>query len=410
MFCRIFDDFSKQVIFGCGCSESYLKVLSWIFAFITVSSVAGFSSFLGFLYVPIIIVCLFYIVLGRIERINILYFLMYLSFGISALLASESMFNSKMRVLLFYGVTLLCSAGFSSYRACVFRSLIFRNIIILLSILTVGSFFAYFFGINFMKTYGTDMVVDVTKAGRFGGLYAHSMLLGPLSVLVALAFMHSFMTSRKKLYILLFFLSAAAVVMSSSRAAVLALGVATIFVLLFMKDTNGERGRLIGLLLGVFLIAIPIFDEFSSGLIEKQQNNIEAGGTLNSRESKWNNRIEEFYANPIFGVGFCAVDIKNTEDYDESGGVEPGSTHLSVLSMTGIMGFFAYLLVLLQALKNVIRSDNPIAQFRLSVLVAMLVHATFEGYALYAGGFLCFVYWLSIGVCIDFKKDELYVI
>lgn len=405
-----FVDFSREMIFDNKYPEFSLKLISWLFAFIAVSTVAGFSPlFLTRLYIPAIILCLFYLILGGIGHINIRYILMYFFFGLSALFASEPLFDSKIRVLLFYGVTLLCSAGFSSYRACVFRSLIFRNIIILLSILTVGSFFSYFLGINFMKTYGTDMVVDVTKAGRFGGLYAHSMLLGPLSVLVALAFMHSFMTSRKKLYILLFFLSAAAVVMSASRAAVLALGVATIFVLLFMKDTNGGRGRLIGLLLGVFLIAIPIFDEFSSGLIEKQQSNVEAGGSLNSREDKWNNRIQEFYSNPIFGVGFCAVDIKNTEDYNELGGVEPGSTHLSVLSMTGIMGFFAYLLVLLQALKNVMRADNPIAQFRLSILIAMLVHAIFEGYALYAGGLLCLVYWLSIGVCIDFKKNELYV-
>lgn len=199
-------------------------------------------------------------------------------------------------------------------------------------------------------------------------------------------------------------MAAAAVVMSASRGATLALGVPIIYLLLFMKDTGKNRNSLIGLLVIVSLASVSVADRIAIGLIDKQQRNEEVGSTFNSRESKWGNRIQEFNDNQIFGIGFCAVDIANTEDYNFAGGVEPGSTHLSVLSMTGVAGFIPYVLILFGAYRCVRREGNIIAKMRISFLLAMITHATFEGYALYAGGFLCLVYWLVIGQCYDYKK------
>ena len=50
---------------------------------------------------------------------------------------------------------------------------------------------------------------------------------------------------------------------------------------------------------------------------------------------------------------FFAVDIQNYEGYSNFGGVEPGNTHLSILSMTGLVGIILYLLVLIVAYKKV---------------------------------------------------------
>lgn len=381
------------------------KRLAWLFAVVAVSNVTGFNiSLLGNLYIPICGICLLYILACGKLKIDGLYVIMYIAFSLSALLASESFFNSKIRYILFLCVTLLCTSCLSSPTAIVFRNLVCRNILIFLTFLTIGSFISYFFDFNLVHSNRHDFMYDVTSAGVFGGLYAHSMLLGPLSVLVALVFLNTYMVDRKKTFIILFFMAASAVVMSASRGATLALAVSIAYSLFFMKDFGNRRKSLIGLLVFVSIAAVPIVDRIAIGLIDKQQRNEEAGSIFNSRESKWNNRLQEFEENPAFGVGFCAVDLKNNEDYNVAGGVEPGSSHFSVLSMTGVVGFVPYLFVLLATYKSVRRERSEVARMRMCMFIAMIVHASFEGYALYAGGFLCFVYWLVIGQCADFKK------
>ena len=72
--------------------------------------------------------------------------------------------------------------------------------------------------------------------------------------------------------------------------------------------------------------------------------------------------------------------------------------------MTGVVGMIPYLCVLLSAYKSVRRDGSIVAKMRMYMFLAMITHAMFEGYALYAGGFLCFIYWLMIGHCADYKE------
>lgn len=380
----------------------WCQFIAWIFSIVAVSAVAGFIPFpISLYYLLICGICLLYILLGGVKKVNGMYVALLVAFGLSALFAEEPMFNSKVRFGLFVMVSMICSPCISSDRAVTFRTLITRNILALLSLLTVGSFFCYFLGINYMRTRANELH-DLSSAGIFGGLYSHSMLLGPCSVLVAIVFLNSFMEERKKLYILLFFVSAAAVVLSASRASTLALGTPIVYFLFFMKNGSGRR-KLIGLLLIVFIIGAPLAEKIGGGLMEKQQRNVEMGGTLSSREGKWDARIKEFQEHPITGIGFCAVDTRNTNDYNSYGGVEPGSTHLSVLSMTGILGLIPYIMVLWAAYKAVRRDENAKARVRMCLFLAMIIHAAFEGYGLYAGGFLFLMFWLVIGQCEDYN-------
>ncbi|CDA86848.1 O-antigen ligase [Bacteroides faecium] len=378
------------------------KRMAWLFTIIAINGITGFSiPLLGSIYIPVCMVCLLYILACGKLKIDGLYVVMYIAFFLSALGATEPFFNSNIRYLLFLCVTLLCTSCISSPTAIAFRSLVYRNILILLTFLTIGSFVCYFLGINLVRK---DLMHDVTSAGVFGGLYAHSMLLGPMSALVALMFLNTYVVYRKKILIALFFIAAAAVVMSASRGATLAMVVPIVYSLFFMKDLGGGRKALIGLLVVTSIVAIPIADRIATGLITKQQRNEKAGSTFDSREDKWDNRIREFEENPVLGIGFCSVDLRNSEDYNAAGGVESGSTHLSILSMTGVVGMIPYLCVLLSAYKSVRRDRSVVAQMRMYMFLAMITHAMFEGYALYAGGFLCFVYWLMIGHCADYKK------
>lgn len=382
------------------------QILAWMFAFVAVGTVTGFLFVpLSNVYFAISVICLMYILTSGRKSVNGMMVALYITFGISTLLASDSFFNPKGRYLLFLLITLVCSPCISSPIVVAFRSLVFRNVFVLSSCLTIGSFVGYFGGINYMPYHmgRTDLVGNVTNVGIFSGLYTHSMLLGPFSAFTALLFLYSFLASRKKIYIAMFFMSAATVVLSASRAATLSLVVPIIFSLLFMKSIGDSKKKLIGLLVTVSIVAIPIADKFSTGVMQKQQGNIESGGTLNSRESKWNARIEEFCNHPVFGIGFCTVDKKRSEDYGLGGGVETGSTHLSILSMTGLVGFIPYFVLLFAAFKSIKNEYALDAKFRYCFFLIMITHATFEGYALYAGGFMCFLFWLSIALCFDYK-------
>lgn len=403
---KLLEYFIKLPVFAQVDATTDCKRISWLFAVVAVSTVTGFQiPFLGSLYIPICAASLLYILACGKLRIDVIYVLMYIAFGVSALLAFEPLFNSHIRYMLFLCITLLGASCLSSPTAIAFRSLVYRNILILLTFLTVGSFICFFLGFNLVRR---DLAYDTTTAGVFGGLYAHSMLLGPFSVLVALMFLNTYLAHRKWIAIVMFFVAASAVLMSASRGATLALAVPIAYLLFFMKNVSNSRKKLIGLLLLSSIAVIPISDKISAGLIQKQQLNVAEGSTFNSRESKWNNRIQEFKENPVFGIGFCSVNPKYSGDYNSSGGVEAGSSHLSVLSMTGAMGIISYLLVICSAYLSVFREKNAVAKMRMCTFLAMITHAFFEGYALYAGGLLCFVYWLAIGLCVDYKKMNNY--
>ncbi|WP_270541165.1 O-antigen ligase family protein [Bacteroides zhangwenhongii] len=378
--------------------------LAWLFALVAVSTVSGFLFFpTSMLYFATCMLCLLYILKeGRILW-NGKFILLYVAFGISALMASTPLFNSQMRFGLFVMITLVCSPCIQSDIAVKFRTLACRNLLILFGIMSIASFFCYFLGINFMPLHisRADLVNVVDgQAGTFSGLFVHSMLMGPLAALTSLLFFHVYLYNKKLIYIILFLIGALATFLSASRGAVMSLVLPIVYSLLF---SNKARGKVAWLLIVSAILAIPVADRVTTGLIEKQQGNLSAGSTFSSRQSKWDNRWDEFNSSPLLGVGFGAVDPKYTNDYNANGGIEPGSSHLSVLSMTGLLGFIPYLLIILSAY-NVVRRNkrDVVAGFRLSMLLSCMLYAIVEGHALFAGGFLFLMFWISIAQCSDY--------
>lgn len=403
---KLSEVFSSLPVFVRVDASLNIKRMACIFSFVAVSTVAGFAPLIiSNLYILVCVLSLLCVIVGGGISFNGVYVILYIAFGISALFANDPFFNSDMRFGLFVLVTLLCSPCIRTKKAVQFRCLVFRNILLLLSILTIGSFVCFFFGINLMQT-GRNSIGALT-AGLFGGLYNHSMLLGPLSALVAMVFLISYMVHHKMILIVLFFVSVSAVILSASRASVLALGIPILYLFLFVKNGSGSRKKLIGILVAACLISIPMVDNITSGLVQKQEmRKSESEGAFDSRDDKWNNRFKEFKENPIIGIGFCAVDNKNTGDYTEYGSVEPGSSHFAVLSMTGILGIIPYLLILFAAYKSVRKGGDGIATMRMCLFLIFMTHALFEGYVLFAGGFMSMMFWLVIGQCEDYQYME----
>ena len=249
--------------------------------------------------------------------------------------------------------------------------------------------------------------LDLTEAGIFGGLTTHSMVLGPISG-VAIIFLIWRMTCINKgllkitISLLMCVACIAALFLSASRGALVATA-ASVLIVIYLKSRHKWSNLMNAFLVSVLLFAVfsPVIIPFTSGVIEKQQNNIQSGSTFFSREAKWNNRWEEFIDNPFFGVGFSAMDPKNTEDYFIDTGVnEPGSSWLAILSMTGIIGFITFFYLVFFTYKRLWKMAGPHNKdsiLILGVFSLFLIHLIIEGYIYAAGSYLCYLFWLIFG-------------
>lgn len=158
---------------------------------------------------------------------------------------------------------------------------------------------------------------------------------------------------------------------------------------------------MIGLLVLSAILTIPIAGIAFKGVINKQENRNAQSTSLNSRQGKFDSRIEEFKSSPILGIGFSSVNPESGDADPITGRIEPGTSHLSVLSMLGLLGFAVYVAILYKAYANTRSVRTLHSRFVFSCFIAFFVHAWFEGYIFAAGGFLAFLYWLILGQCID---------
>lgn len=384
------------------------QFLAWLLAFTAASTAVGPIHFIPQnVHYGVCGLCIVYLFLQGGITANGGFFALYFAMGVSALFCEYAVFKSVPRFILFIMVTLAVSPCIVSEASLKFRALLCRNLLIILIIASLGSFIAYFLGINYMHNAYTGTAGDVTDSGLFGGLFGHSMLLGPIAAITALAYFNIYQDKKDYLSIFLFLVAAAVTALSASRGSVIALAIPVAYSLFMMRNVDGMKKRIIWILIIATLASIPLSDRFTSGLKKKQETNEDSGGTFSSRTSKWNYRIEEFKSSPMWGVGFAAINPDIDMSFDKKTGViEPGSSHLAVLSMTGLLGFVPYIGIIIFSFMAVRGDKDGASRFRRCALIAFMVHGIVEGYALAGGSPLCFLYWLFIGQCVDYKKME----
>lgn len=124
-------------------------------------------------------------------------------------------------------------------------------------------------------------------------------------------------------------------------------------------------------------------------------------GTGNSRSELWQSRIDDFKSNPFVGVGIgLGAGNGVTKDAGGSIRIEPGSSYLAVLSMTGILGALAFAgaLGVLLVRFAMVRSPLSLEKDIFSVLgVFLAVHGVAEGWVMSFGSPLCLIFWLWLG-------------
>lgn len=399
-----------------------LKIIKSNWLPIGISLAAGMMV-LGFMplvlpvyYLVLIAIAVYSLTQGG--RLNILMILFYLGCALSIVISRPpAIFQSWPRLALFIAVTIAFFPVMDNGKVNRLRWRILLVTLWVSAICGVGSFFCYLLGINFATAYTIKDMLEMV--GLFGGLFRHSMMLGPIAGSGALFLVFLYVTDKRtgknRKYLLLTgaVLCALAVILSASRAALLSMlvGIA-LFIYLVNGRVLGKFSKRIIYVVAVAVLAYPLYNGFTGMLVEKQTRNLEAGDTFSSRTEKWENRLDEFKEHPIFGYGYAAVDwSKEDQMYiNSSGVVEPGSTWLAVFSMTGIAGAIPFYLLIGGIIIRLWRyeedSKNPVPALLISLLALSIVHQFAEGYALSAGSYFAFWFWLLLGVCSFYPSQD----
>lgn len=318
-------------------------------------------------------------------------------------------FRTPERLALFILMLLVVSPLIYSPKLNVFRQILLRYCLVLCALTGAGSLVCYFLGINMMVRGGE--MLDVDSVGGFGGLCNHSMTLGPIASLgsVFMLYLNLFAgrTCGKKVRMLiwvLFAMSLCAVMISASRSS-LAGALIAIIAMVYMRyhrnSTRLVKAVFVALILGI--VSFPAYEPFLMKTIQKQIINNKMGSATASRATRWAHRKAEFLESPIVGIGFNSIDKKYTEEYlPKQGTIEPGSSWLSILSMTGILGVLSFGCILFPPIvglyKLIIKKTDSIAILLFSVLLFYFTHMFAESYIISGGTYQGFLFWLTLGV------------
>ena len=382
-------------------NDGLLKLLG---IFLTLSSIAGFFHIVSAYYITLGLFGLLLVYDMMMKGINIKsIIIVFLAFCMLSLIVNDTLpiFNAWARLGVYVLVLFVVSPMVSNSSVNKKRKRMLMYVMDVIIILSVLSFFCYFLGINLFVREGHELEIGV---GTFSGLMNHSMVLGPMSGLSSVVMLSYCLCENNKrlriVYILALFCCLGACLLASSRIAVGAAIVGCVFVLFRRYRANLTRFSIVLLLIiAIGGITFPIWGGLTDFLMEKQASNIELGGSMMySRANKIDARITEFKSSPLVGIGFAtvnpALDVVNME----KGYIEPGTSWLAVLSMTGLLGFSAFLIICILTFKKVMAHQNTFFSCALGgMFVYYLVHLSAEGYIMAPRSFLNMLFWLVLG-------------
>jgi O-antigen ligase len=208
-------------------------------------------------------------------------------------------------------------------------------------------------------------------------------------------------------HFIVLFVCATLLVLSLSRASMIAAAAISMFLLV---GARRYRMLLVGvslfavILLSVFLVAPQRFQSASQGLMYKKG---EHGKLLDSRQKPWERSLATFREHPWLGLGFGAAD-NSTESrftYATQGYLnrERGSSYLTILETTGVVGTVFFALLLLALIREIWRvfswlrrtgKVNQPAVIAAAIILGGLVNAAFEDWMLAVGYYMSVMFWI----------------
>ncbi|WP_146064328.1 O-antigen ligase family protein [Algoriphagus boritolerans] len=391
-----------------------LKTLSYFLALIVILGSSSFGiSFGSFFYISILFIFSFLILIIQKEIFiyNLNIFFLVIASVLSLLLNDvPSYFSSYQRLLFFVIILFIIGPLCISQTLQNFRQRLF---------VILNNFNILFCSFSFLGLISGLYVGLTTRNGLdrpdFTGFYNHSMILGPASSIALLTCLYYFYESGNKIkkifLIILICLCAMSAITAGSRAALVGLLIGLLF--FYYKKYKGRMTRFIKTLSFVvflLIISFPIWEDNTKFLMNKFNRAEDSNDPFDSRSDKWNLRLTEFQTSPIFGIGFASVSVIDQTSLEKLKGIiEPGSSWLSVLSMTGILGFVPIFIFFTSHFTFLFRlktSGENIASYLGSLFLLFTLHMLFEGYIFASGAFLFFYLWLFLGILEGYRRQK----
>ncbi len=380
-------------------------IIALITALAVVNQAVALQTFdLGNLYYAILIFTLLTTFFqSTIKRISMTMTILYIACILSILLNDiPTQYQPWMRFILFAIVTIVASPFIQSNFYDKFRVTLFKFIHILLIIVIILSI---------------PFVISGERGiAGFGGFTNHSMLLAPISAITLITLLYQLYLGKynKIIVISLIVITFIALLLAASRVSLAGAIVAILYFFYRLYSNNKRKFGTIAIsIIALMTITYPLWGSYMEGIEKKNEAQITETGEINytgSRDIMWNQRIREFKSSPLVGVGFgYAQYVTNVNERTgritykktETGVVEPGSSWLGALSMTGLLGFTALLVLWFKSLKNswkVEKRDKLFGVYIGSTLIFWAVHMIAEGQIFAAGSFLFFMVWITFGV------------
>lgn len=350
---------------------------------------------------------LFLLAMSRRFTVNFLLLLFCTVSGLSLIL-NHPVANvmSVLRFSFFCGMLCLLSPLLDSVCIARFRSRLWKSVVVMVQLLVILSLILY------IKTALFD------GRGRLLLIVQHPILLSFLSGFTAVEVSFRFFSGRKNGSRWAICLDAVALVAAilvmfwgGSRSTVLAFIIAEIYLFIVFSD---KWKRLRWLLLSIVAAGVLI-SLIGGDVTFRVKKKFEIGSAMNSiifsREQLWKSRLEEFAEHPVLGIGFTNAtrvstiyDNQVVDHLPSDVREEAGSSWLSVLSNTGIIGFSvmaAWNLLLFVVVRRRRRRGDISASMYGGLLIFMIVCGCFEGWVLYGGSINFFLYWLLTSRIMD---------
>lgn len=285
---------------------------------------------------------------------------------------------------------LLSVPSFVKYRACAWSCC--RFLVLASGVSSIAWYFLR------LPTIGTG--------GAFTGVMSHCMLAGPFCAMACLFAVIQAVRRNSYKWGFLALLCVVPTLAAGSRSALLSLTAGLFVIFLTVK-------KLRILLILFFPLALYYFVTHpgkdiivdDQTVLGEMTSKLRTKGMLNTREALWQSRISEFKEFPFFGMGVGMGRGAGSVEKKGKINIEPGSSYLAILSMTGSVGALAFV-ILFFALASRFFHYTPDIPFLerlevLSILTLLAVHAAAEGWILAVGSILAVVFWLSVGRLFD---------
>lgn len=380
--------------------DSLLKVLAILLA---LSSLAGFMH-IGGVYFPVLVIFSLIMIAktGKNWRPGLKYVGVFLFVCLLSLVINDppSFFRPWSRFVVYALVILVVSPLFVSLHSGKLRYKFLLYLLDSVVLLSIGSFIAYFFGINLFIHYGRKM--EITDIGHFSGIMNHSIALGHFAGLSAVYLLVRTLSNngvKQVLFAIGSICCYGACLFSASRNGIISCLIASVVVFVGFYRKKLFSGFLVLLLVvSVAASTYTVWGWAMELVVEKNELNVELGENVYySREKKFDARIAEFKKSPIIGIGYYAIDPDLDKVEFSTGQIEPGSSWLAIASMTGILGFIAFFIICFMSIKKAWKSQNIVASSLLSSLLCFyFIHMISEGYIIAPRSIYGVFFWLIV--------------